>query len=99
MPHRTHLTTPPGGTPVTEDDAREGRELYTPGLALPVEPGVPSRFRGLLVTFGVLVGLLLVGWIAFQLVTAGQDFDPSLDVDPQEEFDPTFELPGEDVGG
>lgn len=95
MPYRTHLTTPPGETPVTENV--DGHELYTPGLAVPTEPKVPMRFRGPLIVVGLLVLLVLAAWVGFQLVTAGQDFDPSLDVPGQDEqeFDPTIPIPGE----
>ena len=93
MVHRTHLTTPPGETPVTENE--QASELYTPGLAVPVEPTVPMRFRGQLITLVTLLVLGGLGWLAFEVITSGQDFDPALDVDTpvEDEFDPTIPLP------
>lgn len=96
---RTHLTTPPGVAPVTESADRNSFELYTPGLRLPAEPVVASRFRTQIILLVTLVGLALVAFIAFQVVTSGQDFDPSLDENIPGEggFDPTVQLP-DDAG-
>ncbi len=96
---RTHLTTPPGGAPVTESDDRSSFELYTPGLQLPGEPVIASRFRTQIVLLATVILLAVIGFIAFQVVTSGQDFDPSLDenIPGEEEFDPTVQLP-DDAG-
>lgn len=94
MVHRTHLTSPPGVTPVLESDVSS--ELYTPGLGVPVEPTVPMRHRGKVIAAVVVSGLVLSGWVAFRIATSGQDFDPSLDVQV-EEFDPT--IPSGPTGG
>jgi hypothetical protein len=89
VPYRTHLTTPPGETPVIESG--QSRELYTSALAIPAEPKVPMRFRGHVIAVAVIVALGLAVWLGFRTVTSGQDFDPSLDIQtPDEEFDPTI---------
>ncbi len=96
---RTHLTTPPGGAPVTEANDRGSFELYTAGLQLPQEPKVAGRFRKQVVLLVILAVVAVVGFVAFQVATAGQDFDPSLEenINPGEEFDPTIPLP-DDAG-
>ncbi len=94
---RTHLTTPPGLAPTTEASEQREGELYTPGLALPAEPKVPMRHRRKVATVAVLAALGLGGWVAFEVATAGQDFDPALDQQlPGEEFDPTIPAPDGD---
>ena len=79
MRTRTHLTTPPGQTPHTEDERRRDDERYSPGFAVPEEPSVPGRHRRTLVTLAVLVVLAAAAVLAFRWLTAGQGFDPALE--------------------
>jgi hypothetical protein len=86
VPARTYLTTPPGREPseATGRSASEARERYVPGLAAPVEPDPPSRWRvplALLVTAALVVALAIA---AVQLSASSQAQDPSLDAELQE---------------
>lgn len=79
MRTRTELTSPPGYTPPSEDEAPADRERYVPGLSVPDEPPLPNPIRRrLLWSLGaLLVAVVLVA--AVRLVTGGQAFDPSLE--------------------
>lgn len=77
MAYRTWLTTPPGQAPADED-VEPATERYSPGLAEPMEPWVPARYRGVAIGTIVVLVLLVLAGAAFQLVTSGQGFDPSL---------------------
>lgn len=81
MPTRTYLTTPPGREPseATGRSASEARERYVPGLAAPVEPTPPSRWRAPLLTLGVAVVVALVVVVVLRVSAASQAQDPALD--------------------
>lgn len=85
MRTRTLLTTPPGRTPEPElGRSRSTGERYSPALALPTEPEVPSRFRALRWT---LIGIVVVGLIGVGVVQLGleqQYQDPALSELPDE---------------
>ena len=89
MRTRTRLTTPPGQAPSLDPDEQPGSEHYVPGLALPREPRVPGRRRRLWLTLAVLLVVVVGGYVAFRVATAGQQFDPALD--PQ--LDPGMSSP------
>ena len=84
MRTRTRLTTPPGQDPSLDPDAQPAAEHYVPGPALPREPRVPGRRRHLWLTLAILLVVVVGGYVAFRVATAGQQFDPALDqqVDP-----------------
>lgn len=79
MRTRTELTSPPGYTPPSEDEAPADRERYVPGLSVPDEPPLPNPMRRrLLWSLGaLLVAVAIVA--AVRLVIGGQAFDPSLE--------------------
>lgn len=79
MRTRTHLTTPPGVEPVLSGTAGESGEVWLHALELPTEPRVPSRWRRLWTTLALVVVLGTVGYLALQVMTAGEDQDPALD--------------------
>lgn len=85
MRTRTLLTTPPGRTPEPElGRSSRPAERYSPGLALPTEPTVPSRFRrvGIAIATLVVVGLLGVAFV--QVGITQQAEDPALTELPDE---------------
>ena len=93
MRTRTRLTTPPGQEPSLSSAGQPESEHYVPGLALPQEPRVPGRRRRLWVTLVVLAVLVVGGYIAFRVATAGQQFDPALD--PQ--IEPGVQAPADEA--
>jgi hypothetical protein len=77
VPYRTELTSPPDvePTPVTDTGSRE---WYSPALAVPREPRVPSRRRR---AYALVIALLAVAALAAVIVPAlqaGMDEDPAL---------------------
>jgi len=88
---RTLLTTPPGHAPVDEA-LDQATERYSHGLALPREPRIPSRLRGV-AGLTATVGLIaMFAWGAFRIISDAQTFDPALDRSV-----PTDSIPGEPV--
>ena len=89
MQTRTRLTTPPGEEPApppsigSSVDPAQG-DRYVPGLALPTEPSPPSRYRKAIIIALIIGVLALVGYVALQVVTAGEDFDPAVGENPGE---------------
>lgn len=79
MRTRTRLTTPPGQEPALSATSRPDHEVYVPGPSLPEEPRVPGRYRRRWTTVVVVAALVVLGYVAFRVMTAGQTFDPSLD--------------------
>jgi hypothetical protein len=81
VPTRTYLTTPPGREPSQAPgrSASEPLERYVPGLAAPVEPTAPSRWRRpllVLLTAAVLVAVLVA---VVRLSASTQAQDPAVD--------------------
>ncbi len=77
---RTKLTAPPGQEPLS----LQPREAYSPGFAVPDEPGAPSRGRTLVRSLVTLVVVVVVGYAAFRVATGGRAEDPSLGPGPGE---------------
>lgn len=98
MRTRTRLTTPPGQEPSLSADRRPDAETYVPGLSLPEEPRVPGPRRRLWVTLTVIVVVAAGAYVAFLVATAGQTFDPALDLDAEPGDAPTADLTPESSG-
>jgi hypothetical protein len=49
-----------------------------PGLQLPTEPSHAGRRRRLGVALIAIALVVLIGYVGFRVVTAGQTFDPAL---------------------
>lgn len=109
---RTRLTTPPGQDPQPageQPDAAsrastvtaDADERYVPGLALPDEPRVRSRWFKPLVVMSSIVVVLGILYAILLAATQGQYLDPALDEDvpgqpaPVETDDPVLEAPDE----
>lgn len=86
MPTRTYLTTPPGREPseATGRSASEDPERYVPGLAAPVEPDPPSRWRVPLTIVVAAALVVALAVTAVRLSASSQAQDPALDPELQE---------------
>lgn len=95
MPTRTWLTTPQGSAPL-DDDVSD--ERWVRGPTVPVEPRVPTRFRG---AIGMLVALLLTVGLTLLIAPSifGERQDPSLGGDTGTLVPDEDGLPGEDPTG
>lgn len=93
MRTRTRLTSPPGVVPEASEQETTG-EVYVPAPGLPEEPGVPGRHQRKLTILGIVLALLVALYVVFRIATAGQGFDPSLDV-PSQEQPADGTMPGE----
>jgi hypothetical protein len=79
MRTRTRLTTPPGQEPVLDEAGPDrSQERYSPGLAVPTEDRVASRWRPLALSVAALVVVAAVGYGLWQLGAASQQEDPAL---------------------
>lgn len=81
MRTRTTLTTSPGKAPTADPAASGSGEQWSPALALPVEPELPSRWRKPAIT-ALAVGVIVAGLYAgFRINEWGSDFDPAMNRD------------------
>lgn len=95
MSTRTWLTTPEGTAPL-DDSASD--ERWVRGPTVPVEPRVPTRYRG---AIGMLVAAVLTVALTFLVAPSllGERQDPSLGGDPDSVTPSEGGLPGENVSG
>lgn len=87
MRPRTRLTSPGGREPDTlARRSVDAEEVYSPGFAIPVDPGLPARWPWLAVL--VTAALLLVALVYLLVsVVDVEEQDPSLGEIPSEVVD------------